>query len=70
MKMLIELDKEDLVALVKGSSPNSSIMSHPIIKEHGTFNGSQDRWDWDYKLSNLTEEQLLTIYSMCKQSWK
>lgn len=69
--MLIELDKEDAISLVKGTSPNYEIMSHPTIRQFGTFYDYQSRWEWNTSsLSNLKVDQLLYIYRICKNSWK
>jgi hypothetical protein len=30
----------------------------------------QKDWFWNYKLNSLSEEELLKIYTYCKNSWK
>ena len=62
----ITLDRKDLEALVKGSSPSYELMDHPLIKANGTFTGGfADKWNWHLSAST-TEQDLLEIYSLCK----
>lgn len=70
--MHMELDKADLVSLVRGTDPNYSAMDHPLVKQYGRYwGGFRDEWDWDTdRLKKCTEEQLLDIYRICKDSWK
>lgn len=69
--MRLNLDKEDLISLVKGCTPNYSAMDHPLVKRHGNFNGSYGKWSWDYSgFENCKEQELLEIYKVCKESWK
>jgi hypothetical protein len=70
--MKVELTREDLIALVKGTSPNYSVMEHPLIKANGTYSGGfKDEWNWNYSFDNsLTDDQLLEMYTICKSSWK
>lgn len=67
----IALDKEDIISLVKGQSPNYSVMEHRLIKKHGNFDGSYGKWNWNsFSLEKCTEEELKEIYRLCKESWK
>lgn len=70
--MVIELEKEDLVNLVKGSNPHYNVMNDSLIKQCGSFiGGHHDRWEWDNSsLEKLTESQLWQMYSVCRDSWK
>lgn len=66
-----KLEKEDLVNLVSGIKPYYDAMNIELIAKSGTWNGSQDTWNWNkYKLKEYTEEQLINIYKLCKESWK
>lgn len=65
--MIVNLDKKDLIALVKGSTPGYSTMSHPLVSKNGTYYDQYGRYEWDrYKLAEMTEEQLLDLYYICK----
>ena len=67
--MLLILDKTDLISLVKGTIPNYSIMSNPIIDKNGRYSGSYDRWEWNYKaFEECTESELLETYYLLKSS--
>lgn len=69
--MIMELDKDDLEALVRGRGPKYSAMDNALVKKHGQFNGSYGTWNWNYSsLKECSEEELLEIYKICKDSWK
>lgn len=70
--MIINLEKEDLINLVKGTSPNYEVMGDPTIKPYGNYiGGFVDKWDWNkYSLINLEDETLFDMYLTCKNSWK
>lgn len=65
--MNVNLDKIDLISLAKGTSPNFSIMDNRSILKYGNYNGS---WKWNYNaFKDCTEEEILKIYYLCKNSW-
>lgn len=66
------LDKEDLIAMVKGIEPYYNVFDHSLIKNCGKYiGGFCDRWEWDLdKLEKLDNRDLYNLYSICKQSWK
>ena len=68
--MQLDLDKDDLISLVEGSSPDYSVMEHRLVKKHGNFNGSYGNWSWNSSLGICTEQELLEIYKISKDSWK
>lgn len=69
--MEIKVNKADLTSLVKGSVPNYSVMENPVVNKSGRYNGSHDRWEWNYKFEEkLTEKELLDMYILCRDSWK
>jgi hypothetical protein len=70
--MKVELDKEGLISLVKGTMPNFSIMSDPLIKKNGSYRGGfVDGWEWNFNaFENSTEEEIYKAYLMIKNSWK
>lgn len=69
--MKMDLDKKDMISLVKGTAPNLLIMDNPLINKYGNFRASYGTWDWNYRaFDNLSEEELLEIYLTCKNSWK
>lgn len=66
--MTVDLDKVDLIALVCGTSPNYNLFENTTIKKCGYF--MRDNWYWyDHELEKLSEEELLTLYNLCKNSW-
>lgn len=65
----MELDRKDLIALVKGSEPSHETMSHPLLKRAGSYNGGfNDSWSWNYFLDEFTDDELMQIYLICKQN--
>lgn len=69
--MQLDLDKQDLISLAKGTVPNYLVMSNPIIKKQGSFNSSQGDWNWNYiAFEECSEEEILSVYQVCKDSWK
>ena len=67
--MNVDLNKEDLISLVMGTSPNYDLMQKPDIQKLGSYSGSYDRWSWNSSLNELTESQLYKLYLRCKRSW-
>lgn len=68
--MKLDLIKEDLVCLAKGIEPNYSAMDNNKIKRHGSFNEPLG-WKWKYDaFKECTEDEILEIYLICKNSWK
>lgn len=67
--MFLELDKSDLSALVRGSGgPQFSLFNHPLVRKAGhAYYDQVGRTNWD-KLSNLSEEELITLYELIKES--
>lgn len=62
--MLVELDKTDLVRLVKGYEPDYS----QTDERYGTYcGGFNDYWTWDIgKLHDISEEDLWDFYQNLK----
>lgn len=67
--MEVNLDKYDLICLIKGSTPNYNVMDK--LSKYGYFNNSYGEWKWHiFNLDNLTKQELYKIYNLCKESWK
>jgi hypothetical protein len=65
--VVLDLDKSDLISLVKGSTPSYILLGHKDITGRGHFNGSYGTWSWDsYNLDSCSEEQLIQIYRLYK----
>ena len=69
--MQINLEKKDLINLVKGITPYYNVFNEPLVKQCGSYYGGHDiSWEWDYfKLKNLSEKALYDLYKICKNSW-
>jgi hypothetical protein len=63
--VLVELDKADLVSLVRGTEPSYKTMGNPLVKTCGVFNGSYGTWHWNtFELLKLSEVELFTLYKL------
>ena len=69
--MLVDLEKKDLIKLVKSISPYFTAMNEHYIKGMGNYDDYRSSWEWDEtSLEQLDESDLLLIYYICKNSWK
>lgn len=68
--MIADLDRKDIISLMKGTTPNYDVMSK-IPKDLGDYiGGFSERWEWAYCVSDkYTDRELFNIYLMCKNSW-
>lgn len=64
--MLVDLQKEDLINLVRGSHVPYSAMSDSRVTKLGSYSGSYGRWDWNWPRSSCwhiySEQELYSIY--------
>jgi len=70
--MKVELDRKDIIALLKGTCPNYNVMDK-IPKDLGSYcGGFVDDWKWNYFIEDVSysDEYLYNLYLMCKNSWK
>ena len=68
--MNIELDRKDIISLLRGTTPAWSIMDK-IPKELGSYVvGFVDGWHWNYISENVpySDEYLFNLYLICKNS--
>ena len=67
----LTLTKEDLIALILGIKPNSSIFKHDLIRRHGFYMNFHAEWFWVIRsLNECSEEELHEIYKLCQKSWR
>ncbi len=68
--MILDLNKNEIICLIKGTSISYAQMDIPKIKWCGNYRGGfHDDWQWDVsKLKELTEEQLMDLYKIIKES--
>lgn len=69
--MNFELDRKDVISLLKGTEPHYSVMDK-IPNDLGSyFGGFKDEWQWNNNIpEKYSDEELLDLYLICKQSWK
>ncbi len=69
--MKIDLNRDDLINLARSISPYSIVDDERVMK-NGSFKGSYgDRWEWKYNaFHNLSEEEIWSVYQICKASWE
>ena len=67
--MKVELDRDALETLVKGSQPYYNEFENELVKKAGHFyNDQYGKTNW-YKLKDLTDEELYELYEICRNSW-
>lgn len=70
--MTIELTKNVAIDLLKGTTPNYSVM-HKIPKDLGHYvGGFVDEWEWCNFSDKVpySAEELYDLYLICKNSWE
>lgn len=69
--MLIELNRDDLESLLKGTCPYFSVVHHPLIERAGEMRGKfGPDWSWNNSLSEFSDSEIYEMYKICKESWK
>jgi hypothetical protein len=69
--MQVDLDREDLENLLKGSNPYFTVMGDKIINRCGYYKGGfHDEWVWTSIPKDITDEEIYKAYQLCKNSWK
>lgn len=71
--MKVDLDRDDLLRMIYGSSPHKDIEKDDLVK-NARFLYKQKTYElytWSpIKLSKYSDEDLLKLYYLCKKSWK
>ena len=63
----MDVDREDLVNMIKGSQPSFAAMETPPINNLVNYSDQYGRYYWDdIKLEKLSIESLKTVYFICK----
>ncbi len=68
--MIVDLDKNMLFSLVRGCDPSYEVMDHPLVKSKGSFAASYSRWDWNFSVSDCSEENLWETYQVLSKPLK
>lgn len=70
--MTVDLDRKDIISLLKGISPNYSVMDKIPSKLGSYVGGFVNDWQWNHISDDdtYTDEYLYGLYLMCKKSWK
>ena len=68
--MTTELDRRDLISLVRGIEPDYSVFDNPLVKKGGYYvGGMHDKWVWELgRLYHLDNDTLWELYNICKKS--
>jgi hypothetical protein len=68
--MIIDIDKEGLISLVWGISPNYNEFNNEKLTSYGTYKPQMGKWEWDIEmLFTLEDETLYEMYTICRESW-
>ena len=67
--MIVNLDKTDLINLIKGIEPPYSMLNQLTKKNLGKmWGGHNETWEWNkYALEELTEIELFTFYQLIRK---
>lgn len=66
--MNVDLDKRDLICMVRGTAPHHSKMYE--LEEYGFPCLNKMGWSWrEDKLFSMSELELRGLYLECKNSW-
>lgn len=69
-KLLIELDRKDLEAMIKGSELNYHEFDNPLVILAGhSYSDQYGKTSWRH-LNSLTNSQIWELRIICKNSWK
>lgn len=66
--MIIDLTKEELIDMLKSSSPDYSLFEDQQIRSLGRYFDSTG-WQWNSKINNLSEQEIYSLYKKCKKSF-
>lgn len=67
--MLVDLDKQDVTTLIRGTSPSYELMNDSIITQLGNYTGGfKDEWNWNYTFPDLPIEILYNTYLKLKRN--
>lgn len=65
--MILDVSKDMLIDMVRGTDPSYEAMGHPLVKRAGEFSGSYGTWTWNTSvLEKYTEGQLMHLYGVVK----
>ena len=71
--MLLELEKKDLINMIKGVMPYYSLFEILIEKDYGSYadKKSNNSWVWnEERLQKMSEDKLFELYETCVNSYK
>lgn len=64
--MKVELNRKDIISLIKGTSViYGQFNNHLVIKAGHSYSDQYGRTEWS-NLDNLTEDELWELYTICK----
>lgn len=68
--MTLELNRNVLLSLVKGSQPYYSAFNNELVIKAGyCYSDQYGTTTWS-NLGNLTDEELYQLHIVCQRSWK
>ena len=68
--MKVDLDKADLVCLVKGITPNYEAFDEPLVKRCGYYEGGfSERWEWN-KSQLMEHINTISPFSLLRNNLK
>ena len=65
--MIVYLNKNDLINLVKGTTPPLDSINDFKFTKYGQFLGSYDKWQWNLP-DSISKKELWKLYKLCRNS--
>lgn len=64
--MQINVDRQDLLSMIKGINPSYEQMSIPAVDANGWYSGSYDKWSWSGDFKGINDQELYELYIKLK----
>lgn len=65
--MLVELDRVDILNLVKFTAPSFDQQQTEEMMGLGRYSDVFNVWIWNDELDNMSNEELFSLYKKCKK---
>lgn len=70
--MIIDLQRREIINMVKGMDPSYKYVDHPIAEQNGYYTGGFcDKWEWSYdsEFVGFTDEELWDFYILLRDRY-
>lgn len=68
--MNVELDRGDLINLLKGSTPSIDQINYADVRQCGQYVGGMvERWEWGEIPDHFSNQHIWEMYQVIKNGW-